>query len=121
MIPPLRFQDGQNNNGYVPYVDYARDYNPPPPLDSSRESIPSLVDPRYSAIYGNPYLRNSNTSLPAPHATIAGAPAPPPYSSATRNGAVPQVARLPNSPTSQYIVPTSQAPTVKRGTLATHV
>lgn len=23
-------KSGQNNNGYVPYVDYARDYSPPP-------------------------------------------------------------------------------------------
>nr|CAD7439490.1 unnamed protein product [Timema bartmani] len=117
-FPP---KDGQNNNGYVPYVDYSRDYNPPPPIESSRESLSTVtaIDPRYSAVYGNPYLRNSNTSLPAPH--TVGTPAPPPYSAATRNGAVPQVARLPNSPTSQYIVPNSQPPTMKRGTLATHV
>jgi len=116
-------QDGQNNNGYVPYVDYARDYNPPPPTEGSRESlsavtsVPSVtgvpsIHPCYSAAYGNSCLRNSNTSL---------LPAPPSYSTATRNGAVPQVARLPNSPTSQYIVPTSQPTTMRRGTLATHV
>lgn len=106
------------------------------------------IDPRYSAAYGNPYLRNSNVGLPPPHTAIpAATPAPPPYtrdasknfvnscaniavSSATgtqnsgangANGAVPQVARLPNSPTSQYIVPNANLATIKRGTLATHV
>lgn len=129
VFPP---KDGQNNNGYVPYVDYTRDYNPPPPIESSRESLSAVtsvasvtgvpsIDPRYSAVYGNPYLRNSNTSLPPAPTHALGTPAPPPYSAATRNGAVPQVARLPNSPTSQYIVPTSQPTTMKRGTLATHV
>ncbi|KAK7788833.1 hypothetical protein R5R35_012822 [Gryllus longicercus] len=130
IFPP---KDGQNNNGYVPYVDYSRDFNPPPPttlgIESSRESLTMPnIDPRYSAAYGNPYLRNSSTSLPAPHAThnthvshAVGTPAPPPYTPATRNGAVPQVARLPHSPTTQYIVPNSQPTTVKRGTLATHV
>lgn len=38
------------------------------------------VDPRYSATYGNPYLRNSNASLPPPStANPAATPAPPPY------------------------------------------
>lgn len=26
----LQIKSGQNNNGYVPYVDYTRDYSPPP-------------------------------------------------------------------------------------------
>lgn len=30
------------------------------------------VDPRYSATYGNPYLRTSNTSLPPPHSGSGG-------------------------------------------------
>lgn len=58
-------QDGPNNNsgGYVQYVDYSRDYNPPPPVSYNRNSVYSTgaplnnVDPRYSAAYGNPYLR----------------------------------------------------------------
>lgn len=105
------------------------------------------IDPRFSATYGNPYLRNSNVGLPAPHTAIpAATPAPPPYTRDSRNipnscanivptsiatvlangmnanGAVPQVARLPNSPTSQYIVPNAaNLATMKRGTLATHV
>ncbi|KAJ1521076.1 hypothetical protein ONE63_002782 [Megalurothrips usitatus] len=137
---PPKAKDGQNNNGYVPYVDYSRDYTPPPSLSllpplSSMEAahlgIPSsplgalgplaCVDPRYSAAYGNPYLRSSSASLLPPHTSPA--PSPPPYSTAVRgmNGAAPQVARLPNSPTSQYIVPSSQMATIKRGTLATHV
>ncbi|XP_042872259.1 irregular chiasm C-roughest protein-like [Penaeus japonicus] len=58
-------KDGPNNNsgGYVQYVDYSRDYNPPPPVSYNRNSVYSSgtplnnVDPRYSAAYGNPYLR----------------------------------------------------------------
>lgn len=58
-------KDGPNNNsgGYVQYVDYSRDYNPPPPVSYNRNSVYSTgaplnnVDPRYSAAYGNPYLR----------------------------------------------------------------
>lgn len=189
-------QEGQNNNGYVPYVDYSRDYNPPvmqPPicssLDPGRESLqstrlqlnslqshqipvsgqnlplsdlsdihmmqtmpngglPSMgsIDPRFSATYGNPYLRNPNVGLPTPNtANPAATPAPPPYSRDNSriasssammtasanvvntviangaNGSVPQVTRLPNSPTSQYIVPNSNMTTIKRGTMATHV
>lgn len=183
-------QDGQNNNGYVPYVDYSRDYNPPvmqPPISSSldptRESLQSTrlqlnslqshqipvsgaslplndlndlhhvpngniggIDPRFSATYGNPYLRNPNVGLPTPNtANPAATPAPPPYSRENSrlanssamitasanvintvvangaNGSVPQVTRLPNSPTSQYIIPNSNMATIKRGTMATHV
>ncbi|XP_066254546.1 irregular chiasm C-roughest protein [Euwallacea similis] len=184
-FPP---KDGQNNNGYVPYVDYSRDYNPPlmqPPistsmgsesLQSTRLQLNSLqghhlsgggngntlplndlsdlhlsngsipgIDPRFSATYGNPYLRNPNVGLPTPNtANPVATPAPPPYSRESSrlalssagmitasanpvntvvsnggsNGSVPQVTRLPSSPTSQYIVPNS---TIKRGTLATHV
>ncbi|CAG9840321.1 unnamed protein product [Diabrotica balteata] len=190
-FPP---KDGQNNNGYVPYVDYARDYNPPmmqPPISSSldhtRESLQSTrlqlnslqnhqlpvsgsslplndlsdlhlshqsipngglpsIDPRFSATYGNPYLRNPSVGLPTPNtANPSATPAPPPYSRENSrlisssamitasanvvntvvangsNGSVPQVTRLPNSPTSQYIVPNSNMATLKRGTMATHV
>lgn len=215
-FPP---KDGQNNNGYVPYVDYSRDYNPPvmqPPISSSladqslqstRLQLNSLqsshhhsnhhqqqqmatsslpltdltdlhitttsstspnanhnhhtssthslmgngslptVDPRFSATYGNPYLRtHSSIGLPAPNTANPGAtPAPPPYSrsgsgmltatanvvnTTMSNGSVlnsgsnslpPQMTRLPNSPTSQYIVPNSAVNTLKRGTMATHV
>ncbi|XP_052131817.1 irregular chiasm C-roughest protein-like, partial [Frankliniella occidentalis] len=163
--PKTLTKDGTNNNGYVPYVDYSRDYTPPPslslltPLDAhaahlglpaahaTLSSPLACVDPRYSAAYGNPYLRTSSASLLPPHTSPApsaspstastgpigglgaspgppnGPPPPPPYSTAVRglNGAAPQVARLPNSPTSQYIVPSSQMATIKRGTLATHV
>ncbi|CAH0546593.1 unnamed protein product [Brassicogethes aeneus] len=185
-FPP---KDGQNNNGYVPYVDYSRDYNPPmmqPPISSSldpcRESLQSTrlqlnslqshtpvsaasmpmndltdlhhlpngnmagIDPRYSAAYGNPYLRNPIVGLPTPNtANPAATPAPPPYSRENSrlvnssgmitasanvvntvvangaNGSLPQVTRLPNSPTSQYIIPNSNLATIKRGTMATHV
>ncbi|XP_046400034.1 kin of IRRE-like protein 1 isoform X2 [Ischnura elegans] len=214
--------DGTSNNGYVPYVDYARDYNPPPPPSihdalRGKSTIPppppsygATVDPRYNATYGNPYLRTppppplssggSNNSLPQPPTShtlnltdppMAGSPVssaytpttssyatstlpssasnygisstgplansgnpasygtlkagttPPPAASSSstssspsgtltcvngnkgslRNGAVPQVARLPTSPTRHYIVPShhQQPSVVKRGTLATHV
>jgi hypothetical protein len=45
------------------------------------------IDPRYNATYGNPYLRNSNTStLPGPNtANPAATPLPPPYNPASRN------------------------------------
>ncbi|XP_057658367.1 irregular chiasm C-roughest protein-like [Diorhabda carinulata] len=190
-FPP---KDGQNNNGYVPYVDYSRDYNPPimqPPITSSvdptRETLQSTrlqlnslqnhqlpvlgsglplndlsdlhlshqgipngglpsIDPRFSATYGNPYLRNPSVGLPTPNtANPSATPAPPPYSRDNSrlisssamitasanvvntvvangaNGSLPQVTRLPNSPTSQYIVPNSNMATLKRGTMATHV
>ena len=204
----ILLQDGHNNNGYVPYVDYSRDYNPP----LGRNSLYSgglvaaagggvmvgggispqylnNVDPRYSATYGNPYLRTSNSSLPPPHVGggvnhspnttnpgmilnntlnnhhhsnhLSSASSsnsnnsnsnhhnasnnlhhhPPPHHPipfALRNGAVPQVARSPSTPSPhgttatvvttsgtttvpppQYIVP---SPTqLKPGTLATHV
>ncbi|XP_071449703.1 irregular chiasm C-roughest protein [Hetaerina americana] len=214
--------DGTSNNGYVPYVDYARDYNPPPPPSihdalRGKSTIPppppsygATVDPRYNATYGNPYLRTppppplssggSNNSLPQPptshalnlsdppmaaspvssaytpttssyatstlpssasnygisstgplanvgnpasYGTLKAGTTPPPAASSSsassspsgtltcvngnkanlRNGAVPQVARLPTSPTRHYIVPShhQQPSVVKRGTLATHV
>lgn len=196
-MPLFFLKDGQNNNGYVPYVDYSRDYNPPmmqPPitssLDPARESLQSTrlqlnslqahqlavssagtlplndlseihmatpqnipngglsaIDPRFSATYGNPYLRNPSMGLPTPNtANPAATPAPPPYSrdssrnlsnssvmltasanvvntvvSNGSNGTIPQVTRLPNSPTSQYIVPNLNLNAIKRGTMATHV
>lgn len=84
------------------------------------------IDPRFSAAYGNPYLRSSTTSLPPPHlnglSTYRSGPAPqvaaavsvtpptrtpPPGSSSTGGGS------------SQYIV--SNKAQLKPGTLATHV
>ena len=78
-------QDHPNNNtsgGYIKY--YSRDYDPPPPppLSYNRNSIFTTtaatnqgggvgggggaalnnLDPRYSAAYGNPYLRVPNRS-----------------------------------------------------------
>lgn len=48
------------------------------------------IDPRFSAVYGNPYLRQSNSSLPPlpPPSTAnpSATPAPPPYNSVTRQG-----------------------------------
>ncbi|CAD1476318.1 unnamed protein product [Heterotrigona itama] len=127
---PPKNNDGSNNNGYVPYVDYTRDYMPPTTqgVGASRESlsrIPSggilaskkiglssanlgtstpqttpAIDPRFSATYGNPYLRMSAAEQlrHAPHTAVPGVtPAPPPYTQAMRmnslntlNGAGPQ-------------------------------
>lgn len=91
----------------------------------------SAIDPRFSAAYGNPYLRSSTTSLPPPHLSNGvGATAATAYGS-IRNGAAPQVgpgARTPppgapasvsSSAASQYIV--SNKAQLKPGTLATHV
>lgn len=94
------------------------------------------IDPRFSAAYGNPYLRSSTTSLPPPH--LNGGSGMTTYGS-VRNGPAPQVAptRTPPpsvvgiptaasvassaavSPHSQYIV--SNKAQLKPGTLATHV
>ncbi|KAF3429011.1 hypothetical protein E2986_13299 [Frieseomelitta varia] len=132
---PPKNNDGSNNNGYVPYVDYTRDYMPPTTqgVGASRESlsrIPSggilaskkiglssanlgtstpqttpAIDPRFSATYGNPYLRMSAAEQlrHAPHTAVPGVtPAPPPYTQAMRmnslntlNGAGPQVSTMP--------------------------
>lgn len=119
-----------------------------PPHIIPNGTLPTIggIDARYSATYGNPYLRTPNIGLPTPNtANPAATPAPPPYSRDNSrivnssgmvtasanvvntviangaNGAVPQVTRLPNSPTSQYIVPTTNVNTLKRGTMATHV
>ncbi|KAH7945213.1 hypothetical protein HPB49_008162 [Dermacentor silvarum] len=75
--------EAQNNNGYIPYVDYSRDYNPPPvaaslQLNASRDSglygsspqslndLGQGIDPRFRAGYANPYLRTSQSNLPPP-------------------------------------------------------
>lgn len=58
----------------MPYVDYSRDYNPPVTRNSLYSGMNgggglqylNNVDPRYSATYGNPYLRTSNNCLPPP-------------------------------------------------------
>ncbi|XP_014206544.1 irregular chiasm C-roughest protein-like [Copidosoma floridanum] len=163
---PPKSNDGSNNNGYVPYVDYSRDYMPPTSqggMGASRESLsriassgilgskkiglssvnlggtptptnaPTIIDPRFSATYGNPYLRMSAAEQMrhAPHTAIPGVtPAPPPYTQAMRmnnlnalNGAGPQ------APLSAHYItggPNGGVATVKRtsaitGTLATHV
>ncbi|CAD6241945.1 GSCOCG00009388001-RA-CDS, partial [Cotesia congregata] len=178
---PPKNNDGSNNNGYVPYVDYSRDYMPPNTqgMGASRESLsripssgilaskkiglssanlgnnttqtPPIIDPRFSATYGNPYLRMSAAEQlrHAPHTAIPGVtPAPPPYTQAMRmnslntlNGAGPQFGVKKNkndemkkkinglqAPLSAHYItggPNGGIATVKRtsgiGTLATHV
>ncbi|KYN38372.1 Kin of IRRE-like protein 1 [Trachymyrmex septentrionalis] len=161
---PPKNNDGSNNNGYVPYVDYTRDYMPPTTqsMGASRESLSRIstsgilsskkiglssanlgsstpqttpIDPRFSATYGNPYLRMSAAEQlrHAPHTAVPGVtPAPPPYTQAMRmnslntlNGAGPQVGTI--APLSAHYItggPNGAMATVKRtsavGTLATH-
>lgn len=61
-----------------------------PFLDNQNNLIQNglSIDPRYSAVYGNPYLRQSNNALPPlpPPSTAnpSATPAPPPYNSVTR-------------------------------------
>lgn len=105
-------QDGHNNNGYVPYVNYSRDYNPPAALPSGVSPVPGgdpdTIDPRYSAIYGNPYLRHTiDSQLPPPSGPTAHLP--PSHYAVTRNEATKPASR-----------PTSQALN-NRSALATHV
>ncbi|XP_018407414.1 PREDICTED: irregular chiasm C-roughest protein-like [Cyphomyrmex costatus] len=162
---PPKNNDGSNNNGYVPYVDYTRDYMPPTTqsMGASRESLSRIstsgilsskkiglssanlgsstpqttpIDPRFSATYGNPYLRMSAAEQlrHAPHTAVPGVtPAPPPYTQAMRmnslntlNGAGPQVGTI--APLSAHYItggPNGAMATVKRtsavGTLATHM
>jgi len=129
--------EGHNNNAYVPYVDYARDYNPAfGAINNSQASLYSSnphagingmngipltgIDPRFSAAYGNPYLRSSTSSLPPPH--LNGGPV---SYGPVRSVPAPQVGpvRTPppsiGVPHSQYIV--SSKAQLKPGTLATHV
>ncbi|XP_059484778.1 irregular chiasm C-roughest protein-like [Neocloeon triangulifer] len=123
---PLK-TDGANNNGYVPFVDYSREYNPPlaPPRNN-------YIDPQYSATYGNRFARASpHTTLPtpagmtSPPGRVSSPPLqpPPPAYSATvgRNGSIAAPltqSRMPSSNSLQFI----QATGAKRGnTLATHV
>ncbi len=81
----------------------------------------STIDPRYSAAYCNPYLRNSSASLPPlpPSTANPGAtPAPPPYNS---NRNIQSSIQQPpvSSPSGQFILPANG--NLKKGTLATHV
>ncbi|XP_022828784.1 irregular chiasm C-roughest protein-like [Spodoptera litura] len=143
-INNLNFKHHGQSNGYVPYVDYSRDYAPPVPSDSMSGSLsrstdgstypshcgslhrqqscgrlggivgpdvipmsgPGVVvtgeDVRYTATYGNPYLRGG-----APVAYVqqmstnpVGKPAPPPY----------YTVRNANHPPSNLYVPSVTSP-----------
>ncbi|XP_023220646.1 irregular chiasm C-roughest protein-like isoform X2 [Centruroides sculpturatus] len=114
--------DTQSNNGYIPYVDYSRDYNPPSVhLNASRDSglygsspqsldeLGHSIDPRYRASYANPYLRTSQSNLPPPQGvyvtTWSGSPTTP----------------GPNTTQNRYITAQHSQTHLKPGTLATHV
>ncbi|XP_022238988.1 irregular chiasm C-roughest protein-like isoform X2 [Limulus polyphemus] len=112
----------QNNNGYIPYVDYSRDYNPPSAhLNSSRDSglydsSPQLLndlghplDPNFRAAYANPYRRTSQANLPPDQGL---------YGSTRGNSPTPQV---PSLPSNHYITSQNLPCHLKPGTLATHV
>lgn len=111
------FQESQVNNGYIPYVDYTRDYTPPAvPTAGVRDSVGHYgspqplgdLDPRYRASFANnPYMRNSGAP-PGPQTGVFVTP------SSWASG------QSPTSPgQSRYI--TTQAQGMKPGTLATHV
>ncbi|KAL3194482.1 hypothetical protein MRX96_016202 [Rhipicephalus microplus] len=125
--------EAQNNNGYIPYVDYSRDYNPPPvaaslQLNASRDSglygsspqslndLGQGIDPRFRAGYANPYLRTSQSNLPPPQGVYVSPRAMP---SVVANTAGIPGASCATLPQNRYI--TSQQSHVKPGTLATHV
>ncbi|XP_028040413.1 irregular chiasm C-roughest protein-like [Bombyx mandarina] len=122
-VNSLHFKSHPQSNGYVPYVDYSRDYAPPVPSESLSSSLtrstdgssypghygslrrqascgrlgglvgpdvipftnPGVVlsglDVRYSAAYGNPYLRSGGSSpYGSQSASLStGKPTPPPY------------------------------------------
>ncbi|XP_022247885.1 irregular chiasm C-roughest protein-like isoform X2 [Limulus polyphemus] len=113
----------QNNNGYVPYVDYSTDYNPSAVrLNSSRDSglydsSPQLLselghplDPNFRTAYANPYMRTSQANLPPDHVL---------YGSTRGSSPTPQV--LPSLPPNHYITSQQLPSQLKPGTLATHV
>ncbi|XP_022252499.1 irregular chiasm C-roughest protein-like [Limulus polyphemus] len=68
VFPPTL--ETQGSNGYIPYVDYTRDYTPPPVQQLARLPRSSQymgeIDPRFHAGYANPYLRTSHSTLPPP-------------------------------------------------------
>ena len=78
-------------SGYVPYGSYVRQFNPPPSLSaSSTSTLLNVSDPRFSAVYGNPYLNNKKlinaSSTTAAYSTFLPAPIPPPSSSSVKSG-----------------------------------
>ena len=113
------------------------------------QSMLNNVDPRYSATYGNPFLRNSNPLPPPSTANPAVTPAPPPYSKPpnTSNSSFSSSTTVSNhasllgpnygNPSSINIAPTATTPSqvtspsrqfilpangdLKKGSLATHV
>lgn len=123
------FQDGQNNNAYVPYLDYSKDFtsnqttisNGTSPIITNSSLTTTSLDLRYSATYGNPYLRVNHNVLPT--SLNGGQPPPPPPYTTLRNGTVPQLqAKLPSN-SLQYIIANKMPPQItnKTTTQATHV
>lgn len=121
--------ESQSNNGYIPYVDYTRDYTPPavPPTggrDSSLYGSPPqsmsdlshTVDPRYRAGYANPYLRTSQSALPPPQGVFVTST----WGNHTPSPTSPSAAAQ-NPGQTRYITAQQSQTHMKPGTLATHV
>ncbi|XP_022239753.1 irregular chiasm C-roughest protein-like isoform X2 [Limulus polyphemus] len=119
-LPPKL--ETQKNNGYVPYVNYSRDYNPSAAhLNSSRDStlydnspqfyndLGQPVGPTFRATYASPYLRTSQANLPPDHVL---------YESSRCNSLTSQAPTLSSN---QYITSQNFPSHLKPGTLATHV
>jgi hypothetical protein len=53
-------KSGQNNNGYVPYVDYTRDYSPPPQSLTHLRSLTNSSTVTYNS--SNNSVTNANTT-----------------------------------------------------------
>ncbi|XP_076305362.1 irregular chiasm C-roughest protein-like isoform X2 [Tachypleus tridentatus] len=115
--------EAQNNNGYVPYVDYSTDYNSSAVrLNSSRDSglydsSPQLLsdighplDTNFRTAYANPYMRTSQANLPPDHVL---------YCSTRGTSPTPQV--LPSLSSNYYITSQQLTSQLKPGILATHV
>ncbi|RWS04821.1 irregular chiasm C-roughest protein-like protein, partial [Dinothrombium tinctorium] len=122
--PVFQPKENQNNNGFIPYVDYSREYLSPPtstsqthPQTLQHASIimtsnrDSFVDPHYGSLNVDPRYRSSNYS---PYArgppNLSASPATP-SPSAMSAGVY--------SVNQRYITSANSNQQVKQGTLAT--
>lgn len=70
----LQVKSGQNNNGYVPYVDYARDYSPPPSQLQSQRNYNCNTTSSSNSYSTHLSLTTSNNALTSqsPHQQLNG-------------------------------------------------
>ncbi|XP_076325674.1 irregular chiasm C-roughest protein-like isoform X2 [Tachypleus tridentatus] len=110
----------QENNGYVPYVNYSRNYNPAhlsssldnTHFDNSTQLYNDLgqpTGPNFRTAYASPYLRTSQANLPSDHVL---------YEGYRCNSLTNQASPLSSN---QYITSQNFPSHLKPGTLATHV